>query len=468
MRYREIRQPRLALFSRTVILIFWPWISQAAGQTGQPPALLPSSQAQPSPAGAPITITFQDALERARRNEVQALSAETDARIAREERIQARAALLPSVSFTSQYLGTQGNGKLPSGRYVTNDGVHVYRIWGVFHQVLPTNTLQLAPYKRAIAAEAQARAKAEIARRGLVVTVTKNYYDLVVSQRKYATAQQSLEQARQFLQISQERERGGEVAHSDVIKAQLQFNQAQRGFQDTQLSMENARLNLAVLLFSTFDENFTVVDDLDRTGPLPGFDEIQSMAARENPDLRAAMAALRQADLDVSAALAAYLPSLGVDVDYGIEANAVALRSRVSAAREAGRLPNVGYFATFTFNWPIWDWGTIRSKVRQSRYREQLARVQLSLTQRQLLGSLRSFYNEASVSRTELETLRQSAELAADSVRLTTLRYQAGEATVLEVVDAQNTLGQARNAYDDGQARYRLALSNLQTLTGSF
>jgi outer membrane protein TolC len=48
------------------------------------------------------------------------------------------------------------------------------------------------------------------------------------------------------------------------------------------------------------------------------------------------------------------------------------------------------------------------------------------------------------------------------------LRYQAGEATVLEVVDAQNTLATARNAFDDGQQRYRVAVANLQTLTGSF
>ena len=48
------------------------------------------------------------------------------------------------------------------------------------------------------------------------------------------------------------------------------------------------------------------------------------------------------------------------------------------------------------------------------------------------------------------------------------MRYQAGESTVLEVVDAQNTLTTARNAYDDGQSRYRVAIANLQTLTGNF
>ena len=43
-----------------------------------------------------------------------------------------------------------------------------------------------------------------------------------------------------------------------------------------------------------------------------------------------------------------------------------------------------------------------------------------------------------------------------------------GEATALEVVDAQNTLTTTRNAYHDGQARYHVAIANLQTLTGAF
>jgi outer membrane protein TolC len=47
------------------------------------------------------------------------------------------------------------------------------------------------------------------------------------------------------------------------------------------------------------------------------------------------------------------------------------------------------------------------------------------------------------------------------------LRYKAGQATVLDVLNAQNTLTQTRGAYADGLVRYRVALANLQTLTGS-
>jgi len=91
----------------------------------------------------------------------------------------------------------------------------------------------------------------------------------------------------------------------------------------------------------------------------------------------------------------------------------------------------------------------------------------LTATQRELLAKLHALFDEAQTAHSELESLSRSAELSAESLHLTTIRYQAGEASVLEVVDAQNTLTAARNALDDGQSRYRLALADLQTLTGT-
>lgn len=92
----------------------------------------------------------------------------------------------------------------------------------------------------------------------------------------------------------------------------------------------------------------------------------------------------------------------------------------------------------------------------------------MSAAQRQLMRNVHAVYEEARTAREQVDSLRHSSELAAESLRLNTLRYEGGEATILELVDAQTTLTQARNAYDDGLARYRLAVSNLQTLTGTF
>ena len=116
----------------------------------------------------------------------------------------------------------------------------------------------------------------------------------------------------------------------------------------------------------------------------------------------------------------------------------------------------------------MWDWGTLRSKLRQAEYQRQQAHVELTLAQRQTISELYSFYNEARTAKSAVDTVRETANLADEGLRLITLRYQAGQASALEVVDAQNTLSQARNAYDDAQARFRLAVAQLQTLTGSF
>ncbi len=346
--------------------------------------------------------------------------------------------------------------------------MHVYRQWGVLHQEFSLDTLTMVGDRKGAALAAIARTKAEIARRGLKVTVTKDYYALIVSQRKYATAQETLKQAEHFLEMTKDQEQQGQAAHSEVIKAQIQLNQQRAALEDAQLQMENDRLTLAVVMFPTLNENFSVVDDLDEAQSLPAFNDAREMAARENPDLRVAMDALRAASLDVSAARSALLPSISADPVYGIEANHYALRSVAAAYPEAGPVPNLGYFATFSLNIPVWDWGALRSKLRQAEYRREQARVELTSAQRQAISELYSFYNEAQTARRAVESLRQAADLASESLRLTDLRYQAGQALALEVVDAQNTASQARNAYDDSQARYRLALAQLQTLTGSF
>ena len=69
--------------------------------------------------------------------------------------------------------------------------------------------------------------------------------------------------------------------------------------------------------------------------------------------------------------------------------------------------------------------------------------------------------------RDQLESLDVSVATAAESLRLTKLRYTGGEATVLEVVDAQAAYITAQNAREDGRVRYEAALADLQTLTGT-
>ena len=319
---------------------------------------------------------------------------------------------------------------------------------------------QIADYRRTQALEAVARAKAEVAARGLVVAVVQGYYGLIAAQRKYANVQQAATEAQNFLALSRKLENGGEVAHADVIKAQIQAQDRQRDLREARLTMDKARLDLAVLLFPNFNQNFTVVDDAQLAPPLQSFEDFAKLAQKNNPELRVSSLSVQAAQYEASSARGGYLPTLTLDYVYGIDAPQFAVNGPNGTR-------NLGYSTSATLNIPIWTWGATRSKVIQADLRKKQAQRELSLAQRKLLADMQTSYAEAAAALEELELLKSSADLAAESLRLTTLRYQGGESTVLEVVDAQNTLTQARNAYDDGQVRFRTALANLQMLTGT-
>ena len=232
--------------------------------------------------------------------------------------------------------------------------------------------------------------------------------------------------------------------------------------------MDRSRLDLAVLIFPNFNENFATVDDLENIETLPSFDEVEAQAGANNPQLRVALASLKAANQEVAVAWNSFLPSLSLDYFYGIDANHFAVNGPAIDPATGRQVKNLGYAATATLELPLWNWGASRSKVKAADLQRDQAKVELSFAQRKAAADLKTLYREAVTSRSELESLRQSADLASESLRLTTLRYQAGEATVLEVVDAQNTLTLSQNALGDGQQRFRVAVANLQTLTGKF
>ncbi|MDP9052995.1 MAG: TolC family protein [Acidobacteriota bacterium] len=417
---------------------------------------------------------MNDALSRARQYGAQVQDAAIAAALAKEDTKQAKAATLPSLNAFNQFIYTQGNGT-PSGVFVANDGVHVYNEQAQVHQEL-FSLIRHGEIRRAQAAEAVAKARIEVAQRGLNATVIQDYYAIVAAQRKFANAGIGLREAGDFLSLTRKQEQGGEVAHADVIKAQIVEQQRRRDLQDAQLNIDKTKIALAVMIYPDFNTAFSVEDDLAQAILLPPMPEAQAKAVATSPDLKVARASVEQAGYDVNVARYGYLPSFGLDFFYGINANQLAARANYPA-QESGRgaLPNdqvpyrqnLGYSAQATLNIPLWNWGATRSKVRQAVLRQQQAEIDLTLAQRTLQGNLATAYSEAQVAQAQVDSLRSSSELSAESLRLTVLRYRAGEATAQEVVDTQTTLVQARNAYDDGLVRYRAALANLRTLTGN-
>jgi outer membrane protein TolC len=448
------------------MMITAPCLSQQT-QLSASQAITPTSiPSAPVPAGP---ITLETAIARARAQEPAFAAAAAASKVAALDRSLARSALLPSVVYHNQYLYTQpAHGPSQSAnastaattsvpRFIANNSVHEYTSQGVVSETIGVQ--QVTAVAQSYAAASVASAELEIARRGLVVTVTSLYYSALAANHKLAVAQRALDEAGSFTELTKHREDAREAAHADVVKAQLEQQQRERELADAKLQNEKARLDLAVLLFPDPHTAYTLVD-FASPAPLSTRAEIEAAAAQNNAELKSALASMRAANLSVTAARAAYLPDLGLNFNYGIDAPEFAVH-----APDGTR--NLGYSATATLDIPVWDWFSTHDRIKQKTALRDSARVMLTATQRRLIAELDEFYGEATVARDQIQSLDQSAATARESLRLVRLRYSAGEGTVLEVVDAQKSVIAAETAQQDGVIRYQTALANLQILTGT-
>jgi outer membrane protein TolC len=437
----------------------------AACLTCMTPAELLAQQVSAAPA-ASTAISLDEAISRARANEPTFAAALAASRVSALDRSIAHSALLPSAVYHNQYLYTQPNGATnqagstgsqPAPRFIANNAVHEYASQGVVTETIGLQ--QITAVSRASAAYAIASAELEIARRGLVATVVGLFYGSLAAEHKVAVEQRAADEANSFVTLTQQRESARETAHADVVKAQLQQQQRQRDLADASLQAQKSRLELAVLLFPDPHSPYTLTVAATPQ-PLATRAEVDAAATLRNPELQSALASLRAGALDVTAARAAYLPDLGLNFSYGIDAEQF-------AARGPENVRNLGYSASATVDIPIWNWFSTAHKVRQSEILRDTARITLTATQRRLVAQLDESYAEAVVAHDQIRSLELSVQTAAESLRLTRLRYTAGEATVFEVVDAQNSLLATDLAHEDGIVRYQTALANLQLLTGT-
>jgi outer membrane protein TolC len=452
------------LLSTASVFLFLLVVRLACAQTSN----AAPDESQPAPQS--VSITLDEAIHRAQANEPNFATAVANSRSAALDRSIARSALLPGVTYHNQYLYTQGTGlstpssqgtATPAPRFITNNTVHEYMSQGIVDETI--GLVGFAGVRHADAAAAAAAAELEISRRGLVATVSGFFYGVMASDRKLAIAKEARSEAADFVSLTTKREQQREAAHADVVKAQLQQQQRERELSDARVAAEKARLDLGVLLFPDPRTTYTVTTP--GNPQLASRADVEQAAAKNNPELRSALATLAQSNADVLAARGAYLPSLALNYTYGIDAPQFAIYGPEDA--NGHKVRNLGYSASATLDIPVWDWLAMQHKVKQSEIRRDAAKVTLTNTQRALIARLVEAYSEAVAARDQLASLDASVATAGESLRLTKMRYTGGEATVLEVVDAQSAYVAAGNAREDGRVRYQAALADLQTLTGT-
>ena len=426
----------------------------------------PTNAPSAVPAAPPVVITLDEAIHRAQSSDANYAAAVAASRSSTLDRNIAFGNLLPSAVYHNQALYTQPNGLSnqagqgvalqPAPRFIANNAVREYASQGLVNETVGLGSVAAVRHAQAVAA--QDAAEQEIARRGLTSAVVSLFYSSLAADHKLAVADRARQEAADFTKLTREREQARESAHADVIKAQLEEQARNRDFEDAQIATQKAHLELGVLLFPD-PRTACTLSAPEAAESLASREEINSTAASNNPEMRSALEAVRAANADVLAARASYLPDVGLNFTYGIDAPQFAVNG-------PDGVHNLGYSAMVTVDIPVWDWLNTERRVKQNEITRSVAQVALSTKQRQLIASLDEAYAEATTARNELASLDESVAMAAESLRLTKLAYSGGDATVLEVVDAQNVYIATQNAREDGRVRYEAARAGLQTFTG--
>ena len=453
-----------------------------------PPAVAPTPGATPSltplitpnPAASPAAIfvppitpldprnqidqatplSLNEAITRATGQLSAMTTADLNARIASEDVRQARTAFFPKITaplnftFTSPSLADT-RPREPS--FLGADAITVYQALLNAAGEIDTSGRLRATLQRNIALVEAARAGGEVARRELTQAVVDAYFNLALSTAKRRGAENNLRSAQDFEENTRLQLEAGEVAPVDLVRARLQSD-ARRDELIQARTDESVNADALRLFTGTDFAQPIATEDLLVQLPVP--DEIQRFTEAEiaaRPEFLQFAAERRAAELDVKVARADRRPQLTYSVSSGFITDSLA----------PGPLKNhSGVQVSIGFTIPIIDWGASRSREAQARLKLQQADTARAIAERQFAQAFFTARAQALGAQERINLLRQSIADAENNVSASIARYRSGEATITEVVDAQNTLVTQRQALYQALFDYQTAKARLARAAG--
>jgi len=468
----------------------------------------------------PETLTLEQALDIARRNNPTYLRASNDRELADWDVRQAYGQLLPSASartslswqgageqqFGAITLGDLGFGNLPS-YYLSSYGVSV----GLN---LDWSTLRGPAHAKAQRGATAAQIRASEA--ALVTQVTQAYLEVLRQGEGLRLAQQQLENAQFNLRLAQGRLEVGSATPIDVGQAEVQVGRSRVSVLQAENAVSTARMRLLQQLGVRVDQDVQLGTTFDLAEPTWTEEDLLRLALDNNPNLEAVRRTNDAAAIGVSQARGAYYPSLSLStgwsgftreassIDYQVAQAKAQVAGRVAQcnatndlySRLADPLPSIDctQFAftdadrqaivsqndqfPFAFQQQPFSVGlTISVPIFQGLSRQrnlEAARLQEQDAQQQVREQELSLRAELRIGLANVRTAYQSAlleqrnqELAEQQLRLARERYQLGAITFVELTDAQTVLAQADRDRTAAIFAYHDAVSNLEALVGA-
>lgn len=397
--------------------------------------------------------------------------AEARYRANRENVIQSRAVLLPSLGvggsttrLTSGPTDTQVTevidpvtGEIRT--FIQED--HSFRPginnhgWGVSLQQSVFNLANWYSLQSARASDRAASVNLAAQEQDLIMRVATAYFDVLRAQDLMDTNIQEEEAALRSLEQTQQREEVGLVAITDVFDAQAAYDLAR----NTTILQGNSLRAAFEALEAITGQPHPEIDELEDNFPVIEVDgslnEWEEQAEDNSLAIAAAEYNLEASRENLRARKADYMPTIELQGQWAHLVTAPIVNQGIEIGGGASDRTSL----SLSLNIPLYSGGARGSRRRAAEYNVHAARESLELTERQLIQSIRNAYRRVNTDVLVIAQRQQSITSAQSALDATELGAEVGTRNIVEVLRARENLYRALRQY--AEARYNYVLDSL-------
>jgi outer membrane protein TolC len=426
-----------------------------------------STSAQDADTNSPVWLTqplsLMQALNIALQQNPTILKAKNDLEAQYGVVVQTRAVALPQVVATGQYKDTDRNAiesfpNAPSSPDQNwNAGVQVV-------QSIYQGGKLMAAVRAAKVTKQQALAQYQATLTDTLLAVRLAYYDILLAAEQITVNETSVNLLQKELDDQQRRYDAGTVPHFNVLRASVSVANARPPLIQARNNYRIAKNNLANLLGYNLPRDIwdniplKLIDTLDATPYQINLPDALQQALNNRPELVALSKTEELQRLNITDASSGYKPNLSIFAGYNW------FNAQFSPPVDLTHDIN-GWNAGAQISWDIFDGMLTHGKVVQARalYSKSITAVDEEMRNIEL--EVRTAYSDFLEAQEVLESQKTVQAEAEESLREANARADAGTGTQLDVLDAENSLTQARSTqvqalhdYDAARARFERAI----------
>ena len=412
--------------------------------------------------------TLQDCIDYAMENNITLKKSQLKKQSATEDLKGAKAALLPTVSAsTNQSLGYQP-WKDTGMAYVTNGTVNTkvdktsyngsYSLsgqWTVWNGGRNTNTIKLDRL-----AEQEAELSSRETANSIQERIAQIFSQILYLDESVKVNEQMLETSKKNEERGQEMLNVGKMSKADLAQLSAQRANDEYSIVEAKTQLMNYKLQMKQLLEITDETEFDVavpeIDDEMILAAIPALQTVYEEALLSRPEIERSQLAVKGSEVSVSIAKAGWMPNVSVTGGVTTSTNSLSGTGWGSQFKS-----NVNTQLGLGVSMPIYDGRSTKTAVNKAKIQQLQARLDLQDLQKTLYSDIQGYWINAVNNQEKYKAAKSSVESAQQSYDLLSEQFRLGLKNIVELLAGKDNLLNAQQ--NQLQSKY-LTLYNQQML----